>query len=76
MLRGEGSGITADPCIDVLEVARKLHIIKEFVLFGYKEPISEISNSPFVVWGIHAPVVANEFLHQTVAEPAKSKAFG
>lgn len=76
MLRRKGCEIITDPCIEVLEVARKLHIIKELVLFGHKELISEISNSPFIVWGIHATVVANDFLHQTVTEFVKSKAFG
>lgn len=73
------------PWVEVLEVARKLRVIKEMVLTGCKEPVSEISNSQLIVWGIQAThywgqtfwtVVVDEFLLQTVTEPVRSKAFG
>lgn len=55
------------------------------VLLGYKEPVSEISKSQLIFWGIHAThswgqtfgtVVVNKFLLPTVTEPVRSKAFG
>jgi len=77
--------MVTDPWVEVLEVARKVYIIKEIVPLGYKEPVREILNSQLIVWRIHAThswgqifwdVVVNEFFLQTVTEPVRSKTFG